>query len=79
MELPYLITALLGNSMNIVNNNFFINTATAAGSSYEDAKLALGIIQVQCNKLTSIPQVLALGFFNRDCAVCDGIAGKPQL
>ena len=60
--LPYLITALLGNSMNIVNNNFFINTATSAGSSYEDAKLALGIIQVQCNKLTSIPQVLALGF-----------------
>ena len=60
--LPYLITALLGNSMNIVNNNFFINTATSAGSSYEDAKLALGIVQVQCNKLTSIPQVLALGF-----------------
>lgn len=28
--LPYLITALLGNSMNIVNNNFFINTATSA-------------------------------------------------
>ena len=60
--LPYLITALLGNSMNIVNNNFFISASTAAGSSYEDAKLALGIIQVQCNKLTSIPQVLALGF-----------------
>ncbi len=60
--LPYLITALLGNSMNIVNNNFFIGTATSAGYGYEDAKLALGIIQVQCNKLTSIPQVLALGF-----------------
>lgn len=60
--LPYLITALLGNSMNIINTNFFIGTATSAGSSYEDAKLALGIIQMQCNKLTSIPQVLALGF-----------------
>ena len=29
---------------------------------YETAKLLYGIIQMQCDKLTSIPQVLGIGF-----------------
>lgn len=59
---PYFIAAILGNSMNIVNNNYFMNAMAKTATSYEDAKVLLAIIQVQCNKLTSIPQVLAIGF-----------------
>lgn len=60
--LPYLIGAVIGNSQALVNTRFFITTATASGMNYEKAKLLYGIIQVQCDKLTSIPQVLAIGF-----------------
>lgn len=60
--LPYLLAAILGNSMSIVNNAFFMNAMKATPETYEEYKLILGIIQFQCNKLTSIPQVLAIGF-----------------
>lgn len=60
--LPYVIVAILGNSMNIVNNNFFMSAMASIDQDYETAKTILGIIQVNANKLTSIPQVLAIGF-----------------
>lgn len=60
--LPYVATAFLGNSMSIVNNAFFMNAVKATPATYEQYKLILGIMQVQANKLTSIPQVLAIGF-----------------
>lgn len=60
--LPFFISSILGNSMDFVNTNFFQSAMASAGYAYNDAKLLEGIIQVQCNKLTSIPQVLALGF-----------------
>ncbi|MCF0109477.1 MAG: polysaccharide biosynthesis protein [Erysipelotrichaceae bacterium] len=60
--LPYLASSILGNSMNIVNTNFFMSAMDRLGTNYEEAKVILGIIQVQCNKLTSIPQVLSVGF-----------------
>lgn len=60
--LPYVVVAILGNSMNIVNNNFFMGAMASINQDYETAKTLLGIIQVNANKLTSIPQVLALGF-----------------
>lgn len=60
--LPYLVVSILGNSMNIVNNNFFMKAMEGIGANYETSKILLGIIQVNTNKLTSIPQVLAIGF-----------------
>ncbi len=60
--LPYVAAAFLGNSMSIVNNIFFMNAMQATSETYESYKLILGIMQVQANKLTSIPQVLAIGF-----------------
>ncbi len=60
--LPYVAAAFLGNSMSIVNNIFFMNAMNATPETYEQYKLILGIMQVQANKLTSIPQVLAIGF-----------------
>ena len=60
--LPYVVVAILGSSMNIVNNNFFMGAMASINQDYETAKTLLGIIQVNANKLTSIPQVLALGF-----------------
>jgi O-antigen/teichoic acid export membrane protein len=63
LGLPFIVTSFLGNSKNIVNNMFFINTAVNSSIySYDQARLALGILQVQAGKLISIPQVLALGF-----------------
>ncbi len=60
--LPYLFMSILGNSMNIINNNFFMDAMGAINADYETSKTLLGIIQVNTNKLTSIPQVLAIGF-----------------
>ncbi|MFV0380514.1 MAG: oligosaccharide flippase family protein [Anaerorhabdus sp.] len=60
--LPYLVASFLGNSMSIVNNTFFMNAVNATKDNYENFKLILGIMQVQANKITSIPQVLAIGF-----------------
>ncbi len=60
--IPYLISSLLGNTQNLINTNFFISVNTSLGMAYEQAKLLYGIIQVQCAKLISIPQVLSIGF-----------------
>lgn len=60
--IPYLMVSILGNSMNIVNNNFFMSTMHQIGQDYNVSKILLGIIQVNTNKITSIPQVLAIGF-----------------
>lgn len=60
--LPYLISAVIGNSQTLINTRYFISVATSLGMNYNNAKLLYGIIQVQCDKLTSIPQVLGIGF-----------------
>lgn len=60
--LPYLLGSIVGNSQALINTNFFITVSTGLGMAYEEAKLIYGIIEVQCNKLTSIPQVLGVGF-----------------
>lgn len=59
--LPFLLVVILGSSMNIVNTNFFFITTTEILTKNQ-AKEVYGIIQVNANKLTSIPQTLALGF-----------------
>ena len=58
--LPFLLVAFLGNSMNIVNMLYF--ERTIKGVTPELASTLYSIIHLQCNKLTSIPQVLAIGF-----------------
>ncbi len=58
--IPFLLVALLGNSMNIVNSSFF--ERTLVGVTPELAANLNGIIHLKVNKLTSIPQVLAIGF-----------------
>ena len=60
--LPYFIGSIVGNSQTLVNTRFFVSCATQLGVSYGDARLLYGIIQLQCDKLTSIPQVLGIGF-----------------
>ena len=60
--IPYLIVSLLGNSQVLINTQFFISLNTRFGMPYEQAKLLYGIIQMQCDKITSIPQVLGIGF-----------------
>ena len=59
---PYLIASFFGNSQALVNTRFFIPVSTQLGMQYETAKTLLSIIQLQCDKLTSIPQVLGIGF-----------------
>lgn len=58
--LPYMMMSILGNSMNIVNTLFMQRELTDV--SAEMAQLYYSIVQTNCNKLTSIPQVLAIGF-----------------
>ncbi|MBO7703517.1 MAG: polysaccharide biosynthesis C-terminal domain-containing protein [Solobacterium sp.] len=60
--IPYLIVSILGNSQMLINTQYFISLNTAFGMPYEEAKLLYGIIQMQCDKITSIPQVLGIGF-----------------
>ncbi|MEF9893928.1 MAG: oligosaccharide flippase family protein [Anaerorhabdus sp.] len=60
--LPYLLASVLGNSMSIVNNMFFMSAVKATPQTYNYFTDVLGIMQTNCNKLTSIPQVLAIGF-----------------
>lgn len=60
--LPYLLVSILGNSQTLINTQFFIPMNTRLGMDYETAKLLYSIIEVNCDKLTSIPQVLSIGF-----------------
>ena len=59
---PYLITAIFGNSQVLVNTQFFVSTMTSMGMDYQLARNLYTIIQLNCDKLTSIPQVLGIGF-----------------
>ena len=58
--LPYMMMSILGNSMNIINTLFM--QRELSNVSAEMAQLYYSIVQTNCNKLTSIPQVLAIGF-----------------
>lgn len=61
-SIPYLLVSVLGNSQTLINTQFFIPVATSLGMKYKDALLIYGIIETNCDKLTSIPQVLSIGF-----------------
>lgn len=62
ISIPYIAASILGTTSSLINSNFFINYATQCGVAYDQAKLTLGIFQVNCSKLSSIPAVLTLGF-----------------
>lgn len=61
-SIPYLFVSILGNSQTLINTQFFIPAATKLGMDYDTAKLIYSIIETNCDKLTSIPQVLSIGF-----------------
>lgn len=61
-SIPYLLVSILGNSQTLINTQFFIPAATSLGMEYDQAKLIYSIIETNCDKLTSIPQVLSIGF-----------------
>ena len=61
-SIPYLLVSIFGNSQRLINTNFFVGMMTSMGNEIETSKIILSIIQLNCDKLTSIPQVLAIGF-----------------
>ena len=62
LSVPYLLISFLGSLSSLVNSTFFMDTATKAGYDVAQMKLEMGILLANCNKLSSIPQVLTLGF-----------------
>lgn len=62
LAVPYLLISFLGSLSALVNSTFFMDTATKAGMASSQAQLEMGILLANCNKLSSIPQVLTLGF-----------------
>lgn len=62
LGLPYLLMSIFGSASPLVNTTYFIDHATRNGMPLLEAKLSLGILQTNCSKLASIPQVLTLGF-----------------
>lgn len=62
LGIPYLIISFLGTTSSLINSNYFMDYATSVGVAYDEAKLVLGILQVNCNKIAAIPQVLTIGF-----------------
>ena len=61
LGIPYLVISFLGTTSSLINSNFFLDYASDI-IGYDQAMLALGILQVNTNKLAAIPQVLTLGF-----------------
>lgn len=59
---PYVLMSIFGSASPLINTTFFLDYATSLGMPIDEAKLSLGIMQANCSKLASIPQVLTLGF-----------------
>ena len=62
LGLPYVLMSVLGSISPLVNTTYFLDYTASIGMPIEQSKLSLGILQANCNKLSSIPQVLTLGF-----------------
>lgn len=60
--LPYVFVAILGNSQTLINAQFFVSLNTSLGMDLRTAQILNSIIEANCDKLTSIPQVLSIGF-----------------
>lgn len=62
LGIPYVLMSVFGSASPLVNTTYFLDHATRNGMPMLEAKLSLGILQTNCSKLASIPQVLTLGF-----------------
>lgn len=62
LGIPYIIVSFLGTTGPLINSQYFIPYATYNGLDFELAKKILSLVLVNCAKIASIPQVLALGF-----------------
>lgn len=62
MGLPYVLVSILGNSQVLVNTMFFNRLNTSFGMDLSTSKIIYSIIETNCDKLISIPQVLSIGF-----------------
>lgn len=60
--IPFLLSSILANSQVLVNTNFFVSVMEGLGTQHSQATMLLSIIQTNCDKLTSIPQVIGNGF-----------------
>lgn len=59
---PFLMTTLLGNANGIINMIFFNNAMSARGESVEYATTVFSMVNFSTYKITSIPQVVSVGF-----------------
>ena len=64
LGIPYLIISFLGSAGPLVNTSFFLKyiTQVKGVETYEEAKLAFGILQANIAKIANIPSVIAIGF-----------------
>lgn len=62
IAMPYLITSLLNNTVNIANLLFFNRSMMSVGFSEATSQLYYSMISVSTSKLVGIPQVLSAGF-----------------
>jgi len=62
LSLPYVAVTVIGTTSLLINSRYFIPYITSLGTPMDLAKSVLGIVQTNCAKIGSIPQVLALGF-----------------
>ena len=60
--LPFLLASLIGEANGIINTTFFDKAMLARGEAKEFVDIIYSILNTWANKLTSIPQVLAIGF-----------------
>ena len=60
--LPFLLASLIGEANGVINATFFAKAMSARGESEEFIKVIYSVLNFSAFKLTSIPQVLAIGF-----------------
>ncbi len=60
--LPFLLASLIGEANGVINSMFFNRALSARGASIEYSTLVYSMLNFSAYKITSIPQVLAIGF-----------------
>lgn len=60
--LPFVLLACITNANGIINASFYAKAMAARGESVDFIQMTFSMLYFTCNKLTSIPQVLSIGF-----------------
>jgi len=60
--LPFLVASLIGEANGVINATFFAKAMTARNETAEFISVIYSVLNFSAFKLTSIPQVLAIGF-----------------